>query len=331
MQHRLAIANAVCSRKSWGLPPALGQLRLLQTAGEASKELHSAIEGAADIGKAVEGTKTAAQNEDAWHDGLGNGVPDAPQLPLSPLMDPNLQAARNRYKAPKPATSGELSAFQKKLRKNPYAQALATPLRQCTLTGTRLPEFFFLRFGLAPHPQTGKPWIMPSIAVDAHDISTIESREPNSAASDDIGAANNATPSAPGKPVRTAAGAHIIAKQSTIRLIPAFKTRVYFQTLPLRWKQDAGFKIDQIVWRKDMDTFVLELMRKNIVRLLQYLSGRSAAYIVPCKNYEDIQTKHQPGAVLWLGGPMDDETAIPDLNTFTNCELQAGTSTARLR
>ncbi|KAL8806496.1 MAG: hypothetical protein Q9182_001278 [Xanthomendoza sp. 2 TL-2023] len=315
MQHRLRNANALCSRKPWGLPPALGQQRLLRTAGEAPEEVHSGVEGAADIKKAVEGTKIAAQNTDPWHAGLGNGVLDAPQLPLSPLMDPNLQAAHNRYKASKPAASGELSAFQKKLRKNPWAQALATQVRQCNLTGTRLPNFFVLGLGLAPHPQTGKPWVMPKAAVESHarfsnDSLTIESREPNSTTSDEIGAAN-ATPSAPGRPVRTAAGAHIIAKQSAMRLLPALKPRSYLLTLPYRWKQDAGFKADQIVWRKDMDTLVLELMRSNTVRLLQYLSARSAAYIVPCQNYEDIQTRHQAGAVLWLGRPMDDESAIP--------------------
>lgn len=45
-----------------------------------------------------------------------------PQLPLSPLMDPDLQAARNRYEARKPAPSGEPSDFQKKLRRNPYGE-----------------------------------------------------------------------------------------------------------------------------------------------------------------------------------------------------------------
>lgn len=47
-------------------------------------------------------------------------------LPLSPLMDPGLQAARNRHKTRKPEPSGELSDFQKKLSKNPYGAILPT-------------------------------------------------------------------------------------------------------------------------------------------------------------------------------------------------------------
>lgn len=43
-------------------------------------------------------------------------------LLLSPLMDPKLIAARERYRTPKPAPSGELSAFSKKLRTNPYGR-----------------------------------------------------------------------------------------------------------------------------------------------------------------------------------------------------------------
>ena len=41
-------------------------------------------------------------------------------LPLSPLLDPKLIAARERYRTPKPAPSGELSPFSKKLQSNPF-------------------------------------------------------------------------------------------------------------------------------------------------------------------------------------------------------------------
>lgn len=41
-------------------------------------------------------------------------------LPLSPLMNLNLMSARQRHKARKPASDGELSPFQRKLLNNPY-------------------------------------------------------------------------------------------------------------------------------------------------------------------------------------------------------------------
>ena len=44
------------------------------------------------------------------------------KLPLSPLMDPNLIAARQRYRTPKPPPSGERSPFSQKLERNPYGR-----------------------------------------------------------------------------------------------------------------------------------------------------------------------------------------------------------------
>jgi hypothetical protein len=41
-------------------------------------------------------------------------------LPLSPLLDPHLVAARNRHREGKPRPSGDKSPFQLKLQKNPY-------------------------------------------------------------------------------------------------------------------------------------------------------------------------------------------------------------------
>ena len=43
-------------------------------------------------------------------------------LPLSPLMDPKLIAARQRHRTPKPAPCTNPSEFSKKLRNNPYGE-----------------------------------------------------------------------------------------------------------------------------------------------------------------------------------------------------------------
>lgn len=82
--------------------------------------------------------------------------------------------------------------------------------------------------------------------------------------------------------------------------------------IPHRWKQDTRFKTDDIVWREDMDSFVLDLMRKKALRLLEYLSSKPAAYIARCEDYAEVQGKHQPGAVLWLGDPGGDANSNPD-------------------
>ncbi|KAK4549240.1 hypothetical protein LTR36_007698 [Oleoguttula mirabilis] len=66
-------------------------------------------------------------------------------LPLPPLMDPVAVKAKGRYREPKPLKSEEgKTEFQKELEANPYAQALATPVRHCAVTNARLPAHFLL-------------------------------------------------------------------------------------------------------------------------------------------------------------------------------------------
>ncbi|GAB7337754.1 hypothetical protein MBLNU457_g3028t1 [Dothideomycetes sp. NU457] len=71
-------------------------------------------------------------------------------LPVSPILDPALIAAKNRHKNKKadPSTKLEdLTPLQLALRRNPYAQALATPVRQELVTGAFLPRHFLQAFG----------------------------------------------------------------------------------------------------------------------------------------------------------------------------------------
>ena len=84
--------------------------------------------------------------------------------------------------------------------------------------------------------------------------------------------------------------------------------------MPYRWKQDPNLKVADIVWREDMDTFVLETLRENVARRLAYLAKSAAAYISSCKDHEHISKHHQVGAVLWLGPNSEDtaRTGFPD-------------------
>lgn len=79
-------------------------------------------------------------------------------LPVSPILDPTLIAARNRYKTRKPdapTKTEDLTPLQQALRRNPYAQALATPVRQEVITGAFLPRHFLQAFGTVfKHPVT---------------------------------------------------------------------------------------------------------------------------------------------------------------------------------
>ncbi|KXJ92847.1 hypothetical protein Micbo1qcDRAFT_160684 [Microdochium bolleyi] len=86
-------------------------------------------------------------------------------LPLSPIMDPAFWAAKQRHKTPKADAGRPRNALERAFRSNPYALALATPMRQCSMTKARLPSFFLQDFSLIAHPTTGEPWWVPRSLV----------------------------------------------------------------------------------------------------------------------------------------------------------------------
>lgn len=197
------------------------------------------------------------------------------------------------------------------------AQALATPVRQCRFTGLRLPEYFHLDFGLQSHPSTGKPWHLPKLALTA---------EPN-AASGDTCAEEDAgldevsdypdsptplpatrTAQAP-NPRRTLTGTYFIAQKSTLRFISRFDKQKYQKMFPLRWKTGSNLETRGVVWRQDMDTYVLGLLRKDLLTNLKYIASRPAGYMVGCGAYEQIGKHAQVGAALWLGDIAEGPTS----------------------
>ncbi|KAL8873124.1 MAG: hypothetical protein Q9174_001354 [Haloplaca sp. 1 TL-2023] len=236
---------------------------------------------------------------------------------MSPLMDPKLDAARNRFKTRKPEANGKPSEFQAKLRKNPYAQAIASPVRSCMLTEARIPAYFLIDFGLARHPKTGKPWQLPKLAIDRNTISPDakypDAKSPDAKSPDAKDAGANVHSNLPdvqetsegsgaySQPARAVASEYILSQRPALSLVSQINERTFVRMTEARWKTDGRFNCEEIVWRQDMESFVAGLMRKKCVSLLKYLSGQPAAYIAACDSYEGLQKKHQSGAALWLG------------------------------
>ncbi|AEO63198.1 2e9c0f8b-eea8-47dd-99f7-8fa8443612bb [Thermothielavioides terrestris] len=78
-------------------------------------------------------------------------------------MDPSFHEARGKFRKRKPtAPQFKPTKFQKQLARNPFAKALATPVRRCPITNTVLPRFLLQRFRLVSHPETGRPWFTPA-------------------------------------------------------------------------------------------------------------------------------------------------------------------------
>jgi hypothetical protein len=233
-----------------------------------------------------------------------------PSLPLSPLMDPSVIFAKTKYKAPKPLPNKETQTdFQRALAKNPYALALATPVRKCRVFETHLPLFFLQPFTLMEHPKTGEPWFVPADLSDKYSPSRTVEDEPGGqdVKTDREGKRVGDTP-------------YILSRTFAIRALSDYKMRFVSKSNPVGMKlslerikhMKAAFEIRKGAgWREDMDAFVVELMRRRLVSLLVHITSKKRGYLVGCTGWEDAEQKTQVGAYLWTGGNMDREGDQP--------------------
>ncbi len=191
------------------------------------------------------------------------------------------------------------------------AQALSTPPRLCLLTGIRLPSYFLIPFGIAKHPKTGSTWHLPRLSslASGSDASTTAPPPPGS----DSGSTSK-------QPSRTATGTHYVGSYEALAYISDLAKPAYRKLIPFRWKEDSSLKVSDMVWREDMASFVLEMLRKSITQDLKYLASRPAAYIVACEIHERISAHDQIAAVLWLGPNGDTSTQGPPLDGAANPE-----------
>ncbi|KAI3325102.1 hypothetical protein HD806DRAFT_533698 [Xylariaceae sp. AK1471] len=279
-------------------------------------------------------------------------------LPLSPIMDPSYWEATMRHQAPKAKEGKPQNSVERQFRKNPFAKALATPIRQCTASRVRLPTFFLQDFNLIAHPETGQPWWVPRSLVweesaESQQADTLntefsmdyqEFRDEQANVETDRGGSDNQgevsrvdTPTAVqsdhAKPYGPAA--YVLARQD---LISSFTkkasgyenhTRRLFGGSSSRYAKFAG----RAIWREDMDTFILGRMRQEIVSDLLYLSRLctedSRHYIVKCYGWDDVQYKHK-GAVLWFGDTgQSDATDNPEAQPgpFATYDVSNGSAT----
>ncbi|KAI1090755.1 hypothetical protein F5B19DRAFT_461510 [Rostrohypoxylon terebratum] len=253
----------------------------------------------------------------------------AGDLPLSPIMDPTYWEATRRHHVPKAKPGKPQNSVERQLRANPFAKALATPVRNCCMTRVRLPSFFLQNFNVVSHPESGNPWLIPvSLMPDeapakeepsAEKILEIQSEENAQEREEE----SENIESKPGylqedRTSTTSSGNERIAGPSIYilgrqDLVSAFADKKSsFSGGPKRMLGSTPRYRNltrNTVWRTDMDTYILDLMRKSIVSELLYLSGLCAEqgrhYIVKCYGWGDVQYKHK-GSVIWFENPVED-------------------------
>ncbi|OTB02602.1 hypothetical protein M426DRAFT_322523 [Hypoxylon sp. CI-4A] len=260
-------------------------------------------------------------------------------LPLSPVMDPTFWEATRRHQGPKPKPGKAQNSVERQLRANPFAKALATPVRMCSVTRARLPSFFLQDFNVVAHPETNKPWLIPhSIIPEEHPtaeesdtgsiqeaISEADSQGNERSLEDVKSTTTSATEN--GKPHGPAS--YVLARQDLLSSFTTQGTDFYqgykrVVGVTARYRNLAG----KVIWRQDMDTYILDMMRQDIVNDILYLSKLcvedSRYYIVKCYGWDDVQYKHR-GAVLWFGEPDEDAGSDRDRNQpgpFSTFDIQ---------
>ncbi|MCJ1382797.1 hypothetical protein MMC17_005910 [Xylographa soralifera] len=267
-----------------------------------------------------------------------SGLSALESLPLSPLMHPQLLAARRRHTKAKPLPSKDLTQFQSLLEKNPYAKILASPVRSCILTGVRLPCSLFLPLTIQNHPRTRKPWLVPQglgyLAVPGTGSETTPPMPPRSYRNavnpthSDLGSHTSikqqtASPPSKPTPIRSvhsfvpsspsptllpsvSSTAYITTQLSALDHIAASKPRFLHRILPFRWKTHLGTSLQSTVCRDDLSDFVLSRLRERLIQRLLTLADGDDPYFIAYSKVVNGGPYHM-GAVLWVGLPREGQ------------------------
>ena len=198
------------------------------------------------------------------------------------------------------------------------AQALATPVRKCIFTGVRIPTFFQIKFNAVNHPKTGAPWFIPDEQVIPETPpKTSTANKPDNDRdvdeSEDAQIAPTSAQPARAPPKRghssihsSSSGAYVLARKNVLQTLTQQTRRVgeIQKLVPRRWRDQSNLHVKEMVWREDMDTYFLDILRRTVLGKLKYLFHRTSGYITKSsiEGMEGIQKSKDLGSILWLGG-----------------------------
>lgn len=179
------------------------------------------------------------------------------------------------------------------------AQVLASPDRSCPATRTHVPRDCLQSFKLMAHPESGDPWWVPpdlSAACAAQSLELVQ-RPPT-------GPIEQTAPT----PVARGPTVYTLARKDFLRSFTdaSGKYRNGFRSF-LRVADSPGLTgtLNKAIWRKDMDSHILELMRRRVFEGLVHLSSlcetRDRHYLTSLESPDQLSNFHQLGCVFLLG------------------------------
>ncbi|KAL4926967.1 uncharacterized protein BDV17DRAFT_268363 [Aspergillus undulatus] len=239
-------------------------------------------------------TTIAKDNDDNTNgiDTAKSTIPLSQRLPQSPLITDPHPGRDLRHRKKRRPTSNDLAD----LSNNPWAMALASPIRMCNWTNSRLPKAFLTDWGLVEEPVAAaessngqNPSPEASVSQKANKDKGKDNKLwvlPVGLLKDDlVNPAHNAKGKRDGRSVTTAN-----VKIRMIDRLPLLQhvtnatdnkrerrySSVLMPVIPLRWKSPqgpmTGRDMDRMVWRGDMPDFVLGMKRRNALEMLKRVS-----------------------------------------------------------
>lgn len=201
-------------------------------------------------------------------------------LPRSPLIThPRPGADKRRKRRPLPE---ELDALQT----NPWAVALASPVRMCSVTGTRLPRAFLNDYELVERSNSDKLWFLPTSLVrdelrksqSTTRLAQFQNRTGRTAteAGDDR---RSSITTVRAKTLRIAARLPLLKKITEFLASSNGKKKSSVSRIvPTRWKYPLGPITRDVevkmIWREDMADLTLRAMRRDAVKKLESVCSR---------------------------------------------------------
>ncbi|KAG9239286.1 hypothetical protein BJ875DRAFT_366029 [Amylocarpus encephaloides] len=189
-------------------------------------------------------------------------------------MDPAFIAAQKKHSQPKALGSTS------RLRRNPYAQALATPIRICQITRMPLPSFFLQGFKVAAESENEQPYFVPQGTL----LKTLHSKRFISQKGLHLGMFGSNT--------------YILARSS---MLSGMHGTVLSRLIPTRIGQSKHAQsYRKALYRSDMDRHVLYMVRRSVYYWLLNLHGIGKGYISPYDDFEKAKRYGlKSGLFLW--------------------------------
>ncbi len=111
--------------------------------------------------------------------------------------------------------------------------------------------------------------------------------------------------------------ARMVARYSVVRdsQVQVGKYKGWHRILPKRLLRKNTVKVRDIVWREDMETFILQLLRDRVVQRLKHLLYGGSGFLAKSDaGLDGLKEDMHVGCVLWLGpksSVYQKETEVP--------------------